>query len=215
MDYDNFELLIYLAKKTKLFFSVETSTTKIALDLGISQQTASRKIRALERSGRIQREVSYNGHKIRLTLESIDEIKRHFKELKDLLNKKKKHITGTLKDGLGEGKYYLSLPQYKEAIRKNLGFSPFPGTFNLKVREEEIKPFIANLNKIRIKGFKTKERTFGDIDCYKINLKGENAAIIIPERTRYKDILEIIANFNIRRKFNIDSEQRVKISMPI
>ena len=67
MNYNHLELLLYLAKKTKLFSPLETSTNKISLDLKISQQTISRKLREMENMGLITRNVNNKGNLITIT----------------------------------------------------------------------------------------------------------------------------------------------------
>jgi riboflavin kinase len=212
MNYNYLELLVYLADKTKLFMPLETSTTKISSDLEVSQQTISRKLREMEHLGLITRNVNYRGHAITLTQESIKLLKEHSKKVQNLLKNKRISITGTIEDGSGEGGYYISLRKYKEKIRQKTGFVVYPGTLNLKVRKEEINPFLNSLNPIKIDGFKTRERTFGAITCYKIKLRDIDAAIVVPERNRYENILEIIAPVNLRNKLNLKTGDKITIN---
>jgi len=211
MHHKYLELLIYLADKTKLFAPLETSTNEISSDLKISQQTISRKLREMEKLNLITRSVNYRGHIITLTQNSIGLLKDHSKKLQNLLKNKKTSITGTIKDGSGEGSYYTSLKKYKEKIKQKFGFKVYPGTLNVKISKEEIKPFLNSLTPIKIHGFKTKERAFGEITCYKIKFKNLNAAIVVPERTRYENVLEIIAPFNLRNKFNLKTGDKITI----
>lgn len=207
-------LLMYLAEKTRMYFSLESSTTRIAADLRVSQQTISRKLREMESLGLIERQVKYNGHVIRLTEKSAGILKRHHSKLSSILNDRLVKIRGRVVDGLGEGRYYLSLPKYREALRKRLGFSVYPGTLNLKVCKDDILPFVSSLSPIAVNGFMTKDRTFGDITCYKIKFLSTTAAIIIPERTRYDDVLEIIAPFNLRKQFGLKTGSSAAVSLP-
>ena len=212
MYYNYLELLMYLADKTKLFIPLETSTTKISSDLKTSQQTISRKLREMEALSLITRNVNYKGHLIILTQKSINILKEHSKKIQNLLKNKKISIKGKIIGGSGEGSYYISLRQYKEKIRQKLGFTVYPGTLNVKIKKEEINPFLNSLVPIKIDGFKTKERTFGAIVCYKIKFKNIQAAITVPKRTRYQDVLEIIAPFNLRNKFNLKTDDKITIN---
>lgn len=212
MKHNYLELLMYLAEKTNLFAPLETSTNKISFDLKISQQTISRKLREMENLGLITRSVNYKGHVIALTHSSINILKEHFKKIQDLLKIKKTQIAGIVENGMGEGCYYISLKQYKEKIRQKLGFTAYPGTLNLKVKKEDISPFLNSMVPVKIVGFKTRERAFGSIACYKIKFKNIKAAVVVPERTRYNDILEIIAPFNLRNKFNLKTGDKITIS---
>jgi len=212
MNRNYLDLLLYLADKTKLFSPLETSTTKISSDLKTSQQTISRKLREMENLNLITRTVNYKGHVITLTQKAINTLKEHLKQLQNILKSKKASISGTIEEGLGEGSYYISLKQYKEEIKKKLGFKVYPGTLNLKANKEDINPFLNSLEPIKITGFKTKERAFGNITCYKVKLKNILAAIVVPERTRYENVLEIIAPFNLRNKFSLKTGDKITIN---
>ena len=50
--------------------------------------------------------------------------------------------------GIGKGAFFVSLDWVKEAIQREFGFVPFPGTLNLKVKEEDFE----KLKKIAQKG---------------------------------------------------------------
>ena len=212
MNYNYLELLLYLADKTKLFSPLLTSTNQISSDIKVSQQTISRKLREMEKLGLITRNVNYLGHTITLTQISISILKEHSKNLTALLKNKKTSVTGTIMDGLGEGKYYISLKQYKKNIENKLGFAAYPGTLNVKITKQGMAPFLNSLIPIKITGFKTKQRSFGNIACYKIKLKNTDAAIIVPERSRYEDILEIIAPVNIRNKLSLKTGDKITIN---
>ena len=212
MNRNYLDLLLYLADKTKLFSPLETSTTKISSDLKTSQQTISRKLREMEALGLITRAVNYKGHVITLTQKSISALRNHLKQVQNILKSKKTSISGTIEEGSGEGSYYISLKQYKEEIRKKLGFKVYPGTLNLKVSKENVAPFLNSLTPLQINGFKTKERAFGNITCYKVKFKNVQVAIVVPERTRYENVLEIIAPFNLRNKFSLKNKDKATLN---
>ena len=212
MNHNYLDLLLYLADKTKLFSPLETSTTKISSDLKTSQQTISRKLREIENLNLITRAVNYKGHVITLTKKAISELKEHSKQVQNILKSKKASISGTIEEGLGEGSYYISLKQYKEEIKQKLEFKVYSGTLNLKVNKEDMAPFLNSLEPIRISGFKTKERAFGEITCYKVKFKNIHAAIVVPERTRYENVLEIIAPFNLRNKFSLKTGDKITLN---
>ena len=67
MESDDFMLLMHLAKRGGLGKRAETSTSKIAKELGMSQQTASRKVRALAASQLIESSASRNGLAVSFT----------------------------------------------------------------------------------------------------------------------------------------------------
>ena len=61
----------------------------------------------------------------------------------------------------------MSLAPYKEQFNTHLGFEPYPGTLNIRLSSSSIpvRKKIDALEWIRIKGFSTDGRTFGDAKC--------------------------------------------------
>lgn len=103
-------------------------------------------------------------------------------------------IKGTVVSGLGEGSYFMAMPHYNKAITEKLGFSPFPGTLNIKTGKIELD----NNKKITINGFEKNGKKFGGVSCWKARIGKISGAIIIPEINKHKDILEFIAPVSVK-----------------
>lgn len=209
----DFFLLLFLAKKTRLFNSFSTSTAAISKEFGVSQQTVSRKLRSLKAAGLITLNASANGCEVSLSKKGIAAVKKHFFELKNFFSAKKpKELEGIVSFGFGEGKYYVSQKPYLKQFKELLGFKPFFGTLNVAVDEEKFSGFLLNSKPVFIEGFSARERDFGSLKAFKIKIFNLPAAIIIPERTRHeKNIAEIIAPACLKKKFGLKQGSRVKI----
>ena len=229
------QLLLFLASKSGLHGKARTSTSKIALALGISQQTVSRKLRSLKKQGLINLSASPNGCTLSLTGQGIESLKHQHLTLHQLFNSRaKRGLQGRVKIGLGEGKYYVSRPHYLKQFRKLLGFKPFFGTLNLVVSESELKALLSGQAPLKIAGFKTEERSFGEIDVFPVQFQGkkllgkvsskkrrmpsasgwEKAAIIVPERTVHpSNEIEIVAASNLRKKFRLKEGSKAEIKL--
>ncbi|MCI4328530.1 MAG: DUF120 domain-containing protein, partial [Thermoplasmata archaeon] len=72
-------------------------------------------------------------------------------------------FSGEVASGLGEGRYYLSQPGYMLQFAERLGYSPYPGTLNLRVGADDRARLDAarHWKGIRIDGFEAGGRTFG------------------------------------------------------
>jgi len=211
MDYD-LELLMEISRRS-IFSEIETSTVELSKMLNVSQQTISRKLRELEEKGLIIRKSSPSGHKLRLSAKGVSELKELGKRLNLLFSKKKSSVSGTVFAGYGEGRYYMSIPQYKMQVKEKLGFLPFPGTLNVRCRPEDIDSFLFQLQPIGIQGFETKTRAFGGLTLYPVTCEGVKSAIVIPQRTRYgKDVMEIIAPVHLKTKLRIKDGDKVKVT---
>ncbi|MBS3116492.1 CTP-dependent riboflavin kinase [Candidatus Woesearchaeota archaeon] len=114
-------------------------------------------------------------------------------------------IKGKIVSGLQKGHLFVS--QYNPEFQKWLGFSSYPGTLNIKVKDVLLFPL---QNKIQIK-----PPEGGIVDCYLtiINnvLKG---AIVIPHKTRHpREIIEIIAPANIREMLHLKDGDEIQCEL--
>ncbi|MBT4824150.1 CTP-dependent riboflavin kinase [Candidatus Woesearchaeota archaeon] len=213
-------LLLYLSQKLGLSKTDILSTTDIAKDMNFSQQTASRKMQELEELGFIKKQYSPNGLMIGLTDKATEVLKANYSHLKNIFeeskSKKPVKIQGAILSGIGEGKFYVQIKNYNEAFTKLLGEKPFPGTLNVIFDKDEFRELILKKELVRIEGFKTKERTFGYINCYKITIQKNNKKVLgfitIPERTSHPEhIAEIISPTYLRREFNLKDNDKIEI----
>ncbi|HZY93575.1 MAG TPA: DUF120 domain-containing protein [Candidatus Bathyarchaeia archaeon] len=199
--------------------SVGISTGELAKTLSISQQSASRLLVAMEKVGLIERQRQGRDQTVRLTkvgLESLAEIHglltRVFEPVKDDLI-----LATTVFSGLGEGSYYMSLEGYRKQFRSKLGFDPFPGTLNLRIRREDLgkRKMMEGFPAIEIEGFANDKRTYGGAYCYRAlineDLKG---AVIAPIRAHYgEDVLEVIAPYHLRKQLRLKDGDTVRVKI--
>jgi riboflavin kinase, archaea type len=211
MNQKDLYLLLYLAQKTQLQQSLQTSTGKIALDLGVSQQTVSRKLVDFSAAGMIDRIVTPTGVEISI---SPDGRKHLFSLYGDLhgMFVGAMQFKGIVKAGLGEGKFYMGQEGYRKQFAEQLGFVPFMGTLNVAVDPAAVEQFLATKEVIYVEGFVTAERSFGGLRCYKVCVHGVEAALIVPDRTMHKnDTLEIIAPTYLRETLGLKDDTEVII----
>jgi len=212
---DDEKLLVFLALQAGLHGSVKTSTARIAGHFRVSQQTASRKLRNLKKAGLIRLFAGPSGCTVSLAPEGARLLRADFLSLKQVFGPgTKKMLRGKIKDGLGEGRYYVSRPYYLKQFKNLLGFKPFFGTLNLIVDIAELNSFLLGLHPIKIEGFETDERSFGTIRAFKVTVQGkQQAALIMPERTAHpKNEIEVIAPTNLRKKFKLGQGRQVTLT---
>ncbi len=120
-------------------------------------------------------------------------------------------IEGIVTSGKGKGAYFMSLPVYRIQFEEKLGFSPFPGTLNIKIHEDKID----NIHEIPEDKMKIIEGkgNFGDVLLINAVLNNKiNGAIVFPKKTTHgENILEFIAPQNIKDKLGIKDGDSVKI----
>jgi len=212
MKESNFGLAMLIAKKAGLFGKAFVSTSSLAQITGFSQQSISRKLRELESENVISRKVSNSGIEISFTEKGRKELESFYFELRELFSKKKFSLKAKVVDGLGEGTYYTSIPQYKKQFLEKFGFDLFPGTLNLEVDPGERNVFTSS-EPVKVNGFETKSRTFGGIDCWPCIINKKVKAIaILPHRTNHPDnILELIAPFSVRKKLSLKTNSKIEL----
>ncbi|MBN2067632.1 MAG: DUF120 domain-containing protein [Candidatus Diapherotrites archaeon] len=202
----NLEMLLFLAGLGAVQHEIRVSTAEAAAAMGISQQTASRKLRQLAADSIIELKATPSGCIVRISGRGSSQLRELHSGLQKIFSGKQgKKLSGRVKIGLGEGKYYVARKQYLEQFKRILGFKPFFGTLNLVVDASELRAFLAGMQPTQIKGFETTERSFGQIKAFKISVEGkEKAAVIFPERSVHPETeIEVIAPINLRKKFRL------------
>ncbi len=200
-------LLLNLAQN-----STKKTTIQIASEIGVSQQTASRWISQLQNEGMVEK--TPGGY--RLTGEAAKALAK----LKTAAETAAKttEIQGAVIKGLGDGAYYMSLNGYKKQIERKLGFTPYPGTLNLRVTGKmdlENNEKLHATQGIKIDGFNHEGRFLGGAKCFKAKINGKvEGAAIIPDRTHHDyNTLEVIAPVFLRRALKLKDNSTVKITL--
>jgi len=197
------------------------STEYLAEKLGASQQTASRYLIELENIGWIKRTVTPEGCLIKITDAGFKELQKLHSNLRFLVEAAyppSVTLEGTVFTGLGEGAYYISLEPYRKQFMEKLGFDPYPGTLNLKLKTEydvkarsELEAYPA----VEVEGFKNENRTFGRVKCYPVVLENKvKGALISALRSHYDaSVIEIIAPVFLRRHLKLKDGHKVKVEV--
>ena len=193
------------------------TTSELAKLLKSSQQTASRHLIELEKKGLIHRVKLGRRESIKITAGGVKHLDNMFLTLKRAFELKKTETVfeGVVFSGLGEGAYYVSQPDYMKQFVEKLGFEPYPGTLNLRVRKEdqeevrllEASPFIL------IEGFTDGSRSFGPAKCFHGKIADKvDGALIFPVRTHYSgDVVELISIQYLRKSLHLKDGDSVKV----
>lgn len=197
---------------------VFVSTQSIGTMLAISQQTASRRLKGLETQGLITRTLTTDGQHVTVTKPGEDELRREYQEYSRIFTEggKTYALHGSVVSGIGEGKYYMSLPEYKQQFKTLLGFEPYPGTLNIRLSHASIpvRKKVDALEWIRVKGFSADGRTFGDARCIPCRIGTISCGIVVPGRTHYpEDIIEVIAPIALRRKLGVEDSDSISVEV--
>ena len=201
--------------------TTKISTEYLAGKLGMSQQTASRHLIELDNKGWIKRTITPEGCLIKITDAGTKELKKLYSNLRFLIKAAYPPsitLEGIVFTGLGEGAYYISKQRYRKQFMEKLGFDPYPGTLNLKLKTDydvktssELEAYPA----IEIEGFQNENRTFGHVKCYPAIIENKvKGALISALRSHYDtSVIEVIAPVFLRKQLKLKDGHKVKVEV--
>ena len=197
---------------------VAVSSRELGDTLEMSQQSASKRILELLDQGLIVRDLGARKQRIKLTPAGIDALKKEYNEYRRIFELTD-HITihGSVKDGMGEGGYYIGQKGYVDQFVDKLGFKPYSGTLNVCVDKEDVGKLdvIRGTAGIYINGFTDEGRSFGAVIAYKAKIKNIDCAVVVPERSHYVDVIEKICQYHLRRTLSIGTGDRVDVRVSL
>lgn len=218
------EALKQLALLGALEDHVELASAEFATLLDLSQQTASRRLIELTDAGLVHREMGIRKQRIRITDDGRAVLQAEHLLYQRLFESRDRIVlSGSVKTGLGEGRYYLSRPGYKTQFQKALGWEPYPGTLNLELSGAEANKlrFLRRNPVFTIEAFQAEGRTFGGVTCHPAKVarpsgKGDlECAAILPHRSHYTTTLELIAPARLRDAIPCEDGDRLEVTVDL
>ena len=66
-----------------------------------------------------------------------------------------------------------------------------------------------------IHGFTSDGRSFGDVIAYKAKIKNIDCAVVVPERSQDKEVIEIICHYHLRRTLSLVDNDRIDLRVEL
>ncbi|MDE1766681.1 MAG: DUF120 domain-containing protein [Thaumarchaeota archaeon] len=214
--------LAELFSKGARYNFIPITTSSLGKNIHKSQQAASKHLVDLESDGYIERLRSGTKVSVRITTKGHAEMLKIFSILKSSLETSPSYVEfkGMIISGMGEGAYYMSMKGYTRQFKSKLGYVPFPGTLNVKLRDKEFieaKRLLDAHPAIMISGFSDGKRTYGWVKCYPARVNNNvDAALIVLERTHHDDsVIELISKENIKKstKLSTGSQMTIRVNV--
>lgn len=137
-------------------------------------------------------------------------------------------IVGIVSSGLGRAHIFMSQHHYQEQFKSIIGRSAWPGTLNVTVEGVSLTQYrklrvSAGLDEgessdevsYRIKGFDRDGVSFGGATAFLASIicgeASHDCAILIPDLTRHKDVVEVIAGIFLREACDLVDGTEVSI----
>jgi riboflavin kinase len=197
---------------------VVLSSRELGEALEMSQQSASKRILELLDEKLITRDLGARKQRIKLTPKGVDELKHEYSEYRRVFEINDQiTLRGVISDGMGEGGYYICQVGYMMQFEEKLGFKPYEGTLNVIVDSEDLNKLdvIRNAPGEVIYGFTHDGRSFGGAIAHKSKIRNIDCAIIIPDRSHYDNIVEIVCQYHLRRTLSIGNGDRVEVKVRV
>ncbi|MGI0101360.1 MAG: DUF120 domain-containing protein [Nitrosotalea sp.] len=201
---------------------IPITTSSLGQSIHKSQQAASKHLLDLESDGYIERLRTGPRVAVRITTKGHTEMSKIFTVLKSSLETSLPYVEfkGTIISGMGEGAYYMSMKGYTKQFKSKLGYIPFPGTLNVKLKDKEFIEAKRSLDAhpaIMVRGFSDGKRTYGWVKCYPARVNNSvDAALILLERTHHDDsIIELVSKDNIKKMTKLSTGSQVTIRVNV
>ncbi len=125
-------------------------------------------------------------------------------------------IRGRYVHGKEEGRRFVSIPWALSQFKEKLGFTPYPGTLNVKVDELSSLRLVRKHLDGAVK-IVPPSRSYCLGLCFKAVFEGgEPCAVVIPlVKGYYTDIVEVIAPVELRKHFKLREGDRVKVNVEV
>ena len=127
----------------------------------------------------------------------------------------KRSFRGVVFSGVGEGEFFVNL--YAERIRAALGFTPYPGTLNLRIIDDVdgFNGALRALDPIILDPPNVSSMRLGKVFAYPALLNWTvDVYIVRPEITVYKgDVAEVISEYRLRDLLNLVDGSVVELSL--
>lgn len=216
------EKFIFALKKIALMGGIDDYISLSSRELGdmldMSQQSASKRILELLENNLIDRDLGARKQRIKITSIGHDALRREYNDYRRIFELTDHIILhGNVKDGMGEGGYYINQPGYMRQFEEKLGYRPFFGTLNVAIDKDDVGKLdiVKNTAGILINGFTDEKRTFGDVIAYKAKIRNTDCAIVIPARSQYVDVIEIVCKYHLRRTLSLSTDDRVDVHVEL
>ena len=122
-------------------------------------------------------------------------------------------IKGIVFSGRGEGTKFIKLPWVKKQITEKLGFTPHPGTLNIRLTGESLRLRTSLEKKEAIEI--SPATGFHRGKCFRAYLfNNVKCAVVIPETPDYpRDAIEVIAPINLRERLQLRDGDCAKVKI--
>ena len=124
-------------------------------------------------------------------------------------------LQGKVESGVGHGARFVSLEWVRDAVRRAVGFDPYPGTLNLRLSDSDM---LARWREARTRvalrlAPPSPEQCGGRLVPVLVT-PDVPACVIVPDITRYgDDVLELVASVHLRSRLRLRDDDLLTLKV--
>lgn len=124
-----------------------------------------------------------------------------------------KRITGVVFSDLGRAASFMALDWVKASLSDKLGFSPYPGTLNLRLETESMIAAWREIQQSSGIEIGAPDAAFCQARCFLVEIEGKHqGAVILPEVAGYPaDKIEVIAPVRLKDELKLADGEPVTL----
>jgi len=128
-------------------------------------------------------------------------------------------LVGRVADGNEKAQEFLTLEGYERQFRERLGYTPYPGTLNLRLLGRQSRSVLGDVAAVRIREWQRNDDDYGGASCYPAVTAApasgnayEGGHLIVPDRTGHDDdVIEILAPDELRSALEVGTDDIVTV----
>ncbi len=123
-------------------------------------------------------------------------------------------FVGTVFSGKGTGKRFVALPWVTLQVEQKLGFTPYSGTLNLRLTEQDVikRKVLDPKHGITI----NPESGYLPGTVYPAAIQGLECAVVVPDVPDYpQDVIEVISPIYLRGKLGLSDGKKVTVMVTV
>jgi riboflavin kinase len=119
-------------------------------------------------------------------------------------------FSGRVFSGKSEGAEFINLSWARKQMEEKLGFTPYPGTLNIRLDEKSTKMRKALMNARGTEIMPAPGFSRGRV--FNASITNVKCAIVIPEVPGYpEDVFEVVSSTNLREKLHLADGSSVEV----
>ncbi|MFW5928538.1 MAG: DUF120 domain-containing protein, partial [Thermoplasmatota archaeon] len=102
---------------------------------------------------------------------------------------------------------------YRRQLKEKFNMEPFEGTLNVEIVEDYLGDYedLKGKQGMMLQGFEKDGKNFGPVKCFDCTIDDTDCFLIMPEKSRYENVAEIISKHELREKLGLKDGDQIRL----